>query len=316
MDKFEYLKERQKGIGGSDVGAIMGVNKYKSAFEVYFEKTEEIRNYENYEVNKALKNTSEAAYWGETLKELVAKEFSLRTGKKVRKDNKYLIDENYEFMIGHIDRKVVGENSILMCKTANAFLSKEWDEDKVPQSYLLQCQHYMQVYNANKCYIAALIGGQKFVFKEIMRDEELISMIIEAEKDFWINHVKKRIPPVIDGSEHAKKYLNEKFKDVVDTTLEVILKEEDKTILEEYLKLKEEIRILDESLKSIENNLKNEIGHAERGISDKFLVNWKGILSRKIDITALKNKYPEVYKEVCRQSKSRRFEIHEIENRK
>ena len=42
MDKLQWLKERQKGIGGSDVGAIMGVNKWKSAFEVYIDKTEEI----------------------------------------------------------------------------------------------------------------------------------------------------------------------------------------------------------------------------------------------------------------------------------
>ncbi|MBE6044097.1 MAG: hypothetical protein E7216_07665, partial [Clostridium thermopalmarium] len=34
MDKLEWLKERQRGIGGSDVGAILGVNKWKTPFEV------------------------------------------------------------------------------------------------------------------------------------------------------------------------------------------------------------------------------------------------------------------------------------------
>jgi len=42
MDKLNWLKQRQKGIGGSDVGAILGLNKYKSAFQVYLDKTEEI----------------------------------------------------------------------------------------------------------------------------------------------------------------------------------------------------------------------------------------------------------------------------------
>ena len=50
MDKLEWLKERQRGIGGSDVGAILGVNKWKTPFEVYLEKTEEIT-----EVKKHLK---------------------------------------------------------------------------------------------------------------------------------------------------------------------------------------------------------------------------------------------------------------------
>ena len=32
------LIERQKGIGGSDAGAAVGVNPYKSAFKLYLEK--------------------------------------------------------------------------------------------------------------------------------------------------------------------------------------------------------------------------------------------------------------------------------------
>lgn len=37
-ERLEWLRERQKGIGGSDIGAILGLNKYKTAFEVYLEK--------------------------------------------------------------------------------------------------------------------------------------------------------------------------------------------------------------------------------------------------------------------------------------
>jgi predicted phage-related endonuclease len=43
-----------------------------------------------------------------------------------------------------------------------------------------------------------------------------------------------------------------------------------------------------------------------------FQVVWKGIISNRIDSKTLKEKYPKVYKEVCRQSISRRFEIKEI----
>ena len=80
MDKLQWLKERQCGIGGSDVGAILGVNKYKTPFEVYLEKTEPIT-----EVGEH----SESAYWGDQFEEVVAKEFEKRTGKKVRRDRKH-----------------------------------------------------------------------------------------------------------------------------------------------------------------------------------------------------------------------------------
>lgn len=299
MDKLQWLKERQKGIGGSDVGAIMGVNRWKSPFEIYVDKTEDITE---------VKESGELSYWGNTLEEVVAREFSIRTGKRVRKDNRQLVHKTHKFMMGNIDRRIVGENALLECTTVNAFRSKEWDGEEIPPSYILQCQHYMEVMGSDNCYIAALIGGQKFIYKKIERDDELISMIVEAEKDFWINHVEKRIPPKLDGSEAASKYLSKTFKNI-DKSLEVNLKAEYMNKINEYLNIKNQMKNFDETLKTIENNLKNELGNAEKGIVEKFQVIWKGITSNRIDSKVLKEKYPEVYKEVCKQSISRRFEI-------
>ena len=299
MDKLQWLKERQKGIGGSDVGAIMGVNRWKSPFEIYMDKTEDITE---------VKESGELSYWGNTLEEVVAREFFIRTGKRVRKDNRQLVHKTHKFMMGNIDRRIVGENALLECTTVNAFRAKEWEGEEIPPSYILQCQHYMEVMGSDNCYIAALIGGQKFIYKKIERDEELISMIVEAEKDFWINHVEKRIPPKLDGSEAASKYLSKTFKNI-DKSLEVNLKAEYMNKINEYLNIKNQMKNLDEALKTIENNLKNELGNAEKGIVEKFQVIWKGITSNRIDSKVLKEKYPEVYKEVCKQSISRRFEI-------
>ena len=35
MSKEVWRQERKKGIGGSDVGAILGVNKFRSVSDVY-----------------------------------------------------------------------------------------------------------------------------------------------------------------------------------------------------------------------------------------------------------------------------------------
>lgn len=301
------MKERQKGIFGSDVGAIMGINKYKSIFEVYVEKTSKDLSGEI--SSKAVrKDEIEKAYFRETLKEVNAKEFTVRTGKKVRKENKVLMDSEYDFMMANIDRKVMGENSILMCKSSSVFLAKEYDGEEVPANFILQCQHNMRVSGAGKCYIASLIGGQRFVIKEIERDDELINMIIEKEKDFWNNHVLKKVPPSIDGSLGATQYIGSKYK-ASDKGLEIILQGEYKDKLQEYIKIKEDIKILETSLKQIENNIKNEMKSAERGITEDFLVSWKSILSNRIDAKALKNNYPEIYKNVIKESIARKFEV-------
>ena len=43
MDHLEWLRLRQKGIGGSDAAAIAGLNKYKSPIQVYYEKVEGVK---------------------------------------------------------------------------------------------------------------------------------------------------------------------------------------------------------------------------------------------------------------------------------
>ena len=48
LDKKEWLKYRKQGIGGSDAGAVCGLNPYHTAMQVYQDKTsEEIEEIDN-----------------------------------------------------------------------------------------------------------------------------------------------------------------------------------------------------------------------------------------------------------------------------
>ncbi len=193
MEKMNILKEFKNGIDGLDIAAIMSVDKNRDPGDVYLEKinlTDEITKY-----GGILERTSEANYWDLTFDEMIAKEYSIRSNKKIRKGNKQLIDGEYGFMVANINRKVVGENSILICKCENIFLSMNWNGEEIPASYVLEAQHCMRVSKAEKCYIASLLGGKKFVDKEILRDDNVINMIIQIEKDFWVNNILNGVPP-------------------------------------------------------------------------------------------------------------------------
>lgn len=300
MNKLEWLKERQCGIGGSDVGAILGVNKYKTPFEVYLEKTEPIT-----EVGEQ----SESAYWGDQFEEVVAKEFEKRTGKKVRRDRKHYKHKDYPFMVANIDRRVVGENAILECKTANQYLATEWQDDEIPASYLLQVQHYLFVTGAEVGYIAVLIGGQKFIWKEVQRDEELIQMIIESEKNFW-KMVQDKTPPALDGSSAAENYLKEKYKQAEsEKAIELGFEYKDK--IKTYLEKKEQLKVFETEVKELENQIKFEIGSAEYASAPGYSLSWKNVSSTKVDSKKLKSEFPEIYGKVLKESKSRRFSIKE-----
>ena len=84
--------------------------------------------------------------------------------------------------------------------------------------------------------------------------------------------------------------------------------------INEYKNIKLQSKELDERAKAIENSLKNELGNAESGSISKFLVLWKSVKSNRIDSKKLKTDYPEIYKAVCKESVSRRFEIKESVN--
>ncbi|MGL4569578.1 MAG: YqaJ viral recombinase family protein [Clostridium sp.] len=298
MSKLEWLQERQKGIGGSDVGAILGLSKWKSPFEVYIEKTEPI-----IEVDEQ----SESAYWGDQFEEVVAKEFEKRTGKKVRRDRRHFVHTEHPFMVANIDRRVIGENSILECKTANQFLAKEWEDEEIPASYLVQVQHYLAVTGADKGYIAVLIGGQKFIWKEVERDEELIDIIIQSEKDFW-KLVQDKTPPALDGSSAAEKWVNERYKEV-DKDLAVQFDSTWKEKLDTLQKLKVDEKVIKTDIKEIENQLKKRLGHSEFGLAPGYRIDWKEVSTNRVDSKKLKAEFKDVYDKCLKETKSRRLTI-------
>lgn len=158
MSHEEWLAARRKGIGGSDAAAIAGLNKWKSPVAVYLEKIGQAPE-ENV--------SSEAAYWGTVLEDVVAQEFSKRTGLKVRRRNAILQHPEHSFMLANVDRLIVGEKAGLECKTASEYLKEEWKDDEVPAQYLIQCQHYMAVTGYDAWWIAVLIGGNKFIYKKL-----------------------------------------------------------------------------------------------------------------------------------------------------
>lgn len=300
MTREQWLSLRQIGIGGSDAGAILGVNKWKSPFQVYMDKIEPY--YED---------QSEAAYWGTELEDMVAKEFEKRTGKKVRRNNRVLQSVENPFMIANLDREVVGENAILECKTANAYLAKEWEGDEIPASYIVQVQHYMAVRGSDKAYIAVLIGGQRFIWKEIPRDEDFINFLVKEERKFWNEHILTLVPPTLDGSSAAEKYLKERYKES-DPELTVDLKAKYNNEIEEFLSIKEQIKRMEEVATAIENNIKNELGSAEIGYTPRYEVSWKSVTSNRFDSKLLKKDHPEIAEKYTKKSVSRRFTIKEM----
>lgn len=299
MDRIEWLQLRKSGIGGSDASAILGFNRYKSAFQLYIEKTSEWVE----------ESDSEAAYWGNVLEDVVAREFAKRTGKKIRKINRMLRHPKHYFMTANLDRDVVGEKAFLECKTASEYLKDSWNGEDVPAAYLCQLQHYLAVTGYEKAYIAVLIGGNKFVWKEVARDDEFIELMIQHEKAFWENHVLANVPPAIDGSSSASELLAKMYPQ--DDGSAIMLDEQSNTLIEAIESLKAEEKQLELQRKEYENQLKMMLGESAEGHSDRFKVTYKTIASSRLDSKRLKEEQPAIYEKYIKESLSRRLSIKE-----
>jgi putative phage-type endonuclease len=187
----EWLALRQQGIGGSDASVACGMSPYKQAAILYLEKRGE-REPDDLSDN-------ERVYWGTVLEDVVANEYSRRTGRKVRRVNRILQSKAHPFMLASLDRDVVGEKRILECKTTDKH-TQGWGDpgtDQVPSHYLMQTQHYLAVTGAEIADLAVLIGGNDFRIYTIQRDEDLIQAMIQLETEFWKNVVEGN-PPAID----------------------------------------------------------------------------------------------------------------------
>lgn len=299
LSREEWLQYRTQGIGGSDVSIIAGVNPFKSIHQLWLEKTGQIKPEET---------ESEYAHFGTLLEPLVRKEFTARTGIKVRSKNMLLQSSEYPFMYANLDGVIYenGELMIFEAKTASAYKQEVW-ENGIPLEYLLQIQHYMAVTGAKKTYIAALVGGNHFFWHEVMRDEELIEKIIAMEKYFWEHHVIGGIEPVPDGSDATTAYLNEKF--AVSNGLTVELPEEVLPICADYENLSQKIKELETAKNAAGNQIKNYMKEYEVGIAGDRKIIWKPIVKNALDTKRLKEERPEIYEAYVSQSSYRRLSV-------
>lgn len=295
----EWLKYRTQGIGGSDVSILAGINPFKSVHQLWLEKTGQVELEEG---------DTEYTHFGTLLEPIVRKEFTARTGIKVRQKHMILQSEEYPFMTANLDGTINdnGEMAIFEAKTAFAFKQDIWEEG-IPAPYILQIQHYMAVTGARKTYIAAIVGGNHFYCHMMERDEEMIEKIILMEKHFWEENVLGGIEPVPDGSEATTNYFNSKFGHSNGET--ITLPEEVIPICEEYERLSKQLKDVEIAKNAAGNQLKNYLKEAETGIVGNRKISWKQISKSSVDTKRLKIEKPDIYNDYLTQSQYRRLSV-------
>ena len=198
-DRLSWLAERQHGLGASDAPVIMGLSKYLTPFALYAEKLG----------LGAAVSENEAMEWGLLLEEPIAQKFQQETGRVVTLPIPWAIQVCEEprapWARATVDRwqqREPTQRAPLEIKTAAWSLGLEWT-DEPPLAYQVQVQHQMLVTGASYASIAALIGGQRFLWCDVPRDDAFIDTLVQAEGAFWQRCLDHNPPPV-DDSERTR----------------------------------------------------------------------------------------------------------------
>lgn len=304
LTRDEWLGVRKMGIGGSDIAKIVGLSNYGNALTVYMDKI-------NPNVDDS--GQSEAAEIGNDLEEYVAKKFTQRTGRKVKRLNAVLQHPDMPWALANIDRMVVGEDAILECKTAGT--KKEWeasddsDEAVLPAAYYCQTQYYLGVTGLQKAYVGALLGGfggMQVVVKELERDDEVIKHLLDAAANFW-RMVEARTPPAIaDNGEMVG-------LEFTPDPPRVILPDLLAPKIQRYRELNEQIKPIEKERDAIKDEL-NQIMECADPECESFLcgdvaLNRKIVTVNRFDAKALQSENPEIYAAFVKETKQRRLSV-------
>ena len=295
----EWLRWRQKGIGGSDVAPILGISKWSSAIDIWLSKTNQKRD-------EVVEN--EAMTWGKILEPVIRDRFREVTGRKVIEVHAILQNEEHPFMIADIDGLTTddsGEPAILECKCVSEFKRSEWETD-IPVYYRTQVEHYLAVTGLSIAYVAALIGGNTFVIREVHADKEMQAMLVAVEADFWRKVVNMERPEP-DASDACKNLLDSIYRGGISE--QVVLPDEALEYLDMYI----EACAMEDSAKEkkqlASNNLKEIMGDYNTAKCQGYTVSWKPVTSERLDTKALKEAEPEIYAKFVKSSTSRRFSV-------
>lgn len=282
-DHDKWLRTRDMGIGGSDAAVIMGLNPYKSPYQLWMEKTGQAAPPDL--------SGNPYIYWGTKNEANIADWFQEETGKKVRKLGT-LQNRTYPFMLANVDRQVLGENAGLEIKTAGVRHYKEWKGDEIPDAYYCQCLHYMAVTGSDYWYIAVLLGGNESMWKRIDRNEEDVQTLISHEREFW-SFVQTNTAPPVDGTESCAKALADRYHGEDKT---IVLPDDAAQIIDDLRGDKEILEQLKAQITLRENQLKDMLGEAEIGTVGDYRVTWKTTNPRETcSLSKLKKAAPDIY---------------------
>ena len=287
-------------IGGSSLGATLGLSKYQSKHDVWLAWKGVER--------EVTKEQQEIFDMGHALEDFIAKQAEKKYGVKVKKTSFAYVHPQYDWLICHPDRIVVGKidgkRIGIEIKSSSSYDDRwgEVDTSEVPMDYLCQCHDYIMCDVCDEVWLIRFSNNRltRYIIK---KDEELEEMILSQaveEMRKWEDGEE----PKIEDYEEARRYYSDSTEGDIEAT-------------DEILKIAEEIKSLKEQKKTMEDRideLKAQIivfMKDKKRLVDHFnnkLFSYTRIEQTNFDTKAFQKDYPKLYEEYTNKSSYMKFQ--------
>lgn len=296
MEKALWLEERRKGIGGSDVAAIMGLSPWKTAYQVYREKRKEVEDW----------GGNSLTDWGKRMEPAIRQWYSDKTGRDVRLPDKIMYHPQHPFMLASLDG-FTDDGRVVEIKTARS--GRDWGEpetNQIPDYYAVQVHHYMTITGFQVADIPVSIAGSSPSLYVVEADKEISEMIIEACAKFWERVQSGNPPDPVTYADAVARFGKIKSDGSIIATTELI------EAIAGLKQLRAQLGAMEDAEEAVKAKLIIALGDQADTIIDsagQTLVTYKLANGRKLfDSKSLEKEMPEVYQKYLKQSEpARRF---------
>ena len=182
----KQLKQRKNYLGSSDVAAIMGLDPFRNAYDVWLDKAGKL---EPAEENKVMKR---GRYLEPAILNYAEDELGL-----LKKDPSKLefIKPDY-YLLSHPDALAKGEP--VEAKSQGNYSKEVWGDegtDQVPDRVIIQCHVHLICTDEKLCFVPTYLPYREFQMFHVDFDPDIADNITTAAKHFWEQHVIKDVPP-------------------------------------------------------------------------------------------------------------------------
>lgn len=295
---------RNQGIGASEVAAVLGLDPWRSAYDLWLLKTEK------HEESGADRDGTEAQEIGNLIEDTTAALAERRLGcRLVKPTATYKADNGV--MFANLDRQVeVARRGADNCELKSTGLLDGWGEegsDEVPERVVIQVTAQMVCSGAVLSHVARLLGrhGFSFAMYRVEFDARLAAIIEERVCDFWHKHVERDIPP--DGSVPsvaAISHIRREPGKVITLT--------DQAVVRAFAAARDARKAAEEQEDKAKAELLAALGDAEGAMAPGWSVSFKSVKTKRLDTDSLKAAHPEIdYSAFMKPSAYRRLDVRE-----